>query len=85
MDSVSEENVRKILQEKEDTEKLLNTLRNTSLAAMWKGELETLKKEYMEYKKERETLQGNATTITTDTKTKNTKTNSNKKKILVKK
>jgi len=57
MDSVTEENVAKILKEKKDCEADLATLLATSLETMWLGELDTLDKEYATYSKKRETIQ----------------------------
>lgn len=57
MDSVTEENVAKILAEKEDAEKELATLLAMSLETMWLGELENLDQQYDVYKRLRETIQ----------------------------
>lgn len=57
MDSVTEENVAKILAEKEDAEKELTTLLATSLETMWLGELAYLDQQYDVYKRLRETIQ----------------------------
>jgi DNA topoisomerase-2 len=46
MDSVTEENVAKILQEKEELSKELEVLRGTSLEEMWLKELDVFEKEY---------------------------------------
>jgi DNA topoisomerase-2 len=53
MDSVTDENVRIILKEKEDTEKELEILRNTSEETIWRQELLSLEKEYMKYRRNR--------------------------------
>ena len=49
MDSVTEENVEKILKEKRDAENELNKLKKTTLETMWLSELETLQNEYKKY------------------------------------
>jgi DNA topoisomerase-2 len=55
MDSVTQENVQNILKEKEETEKLLADLAATTLEKMWSRELDDFEKEYVNYKKRRET------------------------------
>jgi DNA topoisomerase-2 len=55
MDSVTQENVQNILKEKEETEKLLADLAATTLEQMWSRELDDFEKEYVNYKKRRET------------------------------
>ena len=62
MDSVTEENVEKILKEKTDAEKQLNKLKKTTLETMWLSELETLQNEYKKYKIIRENIQKGAST-----------------------
>lgn len=57
MDSVTEENVAKIVKEKADAEQELATVRGTTLEKMWLGELDVFKKTYAVYKAERATLQ----------------------------
>ena len=57
MDSVTNENVAIIIREKEETEKSLKILIETTLQQMWYKELETLEKEYMNYKQYREKIQ----------------------------
>jgi len=57
MDSVTQENVDKIMKEKDDAEAELDILRKTTLEKMWLSELDTLKKEYEKYKTLRETIQ----------------------------
>ena len=53
MDSVTEENVEKLLKDKGSKEAELKTVKATTINKMWLNELETLKKEYIEYKEER--------------------------------
>jgi DNA topoisomerase-2 len=53
MDSVTEENVEKLLKDKGSKEAELETVKATTINKMWLNELETLKKEYIEYKEER--------------------------------
>jgi DNA topoisomerase-2 len=57
MDSVSEENVKKILKEKEETAEVLETLRNTPLTKIWRQELDELEVKYDLYKKSRQEKQ----------------------------
>jgi len=57
MDSVTEENVERILKEKGDAEAELKVLQATSLETMWLTELNELQKEYAVYKKKRENIQ----------------------------
>lgn len=57
MDSVTEENVANIMNEKETTEKNIDTLIKTSVETIWHRELTTLDKEYDKYKLQREKIQ----------------------------
>ena len=57
MDSVTEENVDKIMKEKADTELELDTLMKTSLEQLWLTELRILDKEYDDYRIYRQQLQ----------------------------
>jgi DNA gyrase/topoisomerase IV subunit B len=57
MDSVSKENVEKILREKGDTEKQLSLLKEKTIQAIWLEELAEFEKEYDVYKQTRE-IQG---------------------------
>jgi len=50
MDSVTEENVHKLLKDKESKETELNVIKNTTVHKMWKTELDVLKEQYLEYK-----------------------------------
>ena len=50
MDSVTEENIDKLLKDKEGKESELNVIKNTSIHKMWKSELDVLKEQYVEYK-----------------------------------
>jgi DNA topoisomerase-2 len=54
MDSVTEENVAKLLKDHQSKELELSIIQNTTIHQMWLTELETLKEEYLEYKEERE-------------------------------
>ena len=49
MDSVTEENVNKLLHEKGDKEAELEVIKSTSVYKMWKTELDVLKEQYIEY------------------------------------
>jgi DNA topoisomerase-2 len=57
MDSVSEENVEKLLKELQDKEVELDRVKSTTIEQMWLSELEILENEYQEYQKEREQSQ----------------------------
>jgi len=56
MDSVTEENVEKLLKEKGEKEVELETLKSTNANKMWVSELDNLRKLYVEYKEERTRL-----------------------------
>ena len=56
MDSVTEENVERLLKDKGNKEVELETIRNTSVYQMWKTELDGLKDLYIEYKDARTRL-----------------------------
>jgi hypothetical protein len=57
MDSVSEENVEKMLNEHEEKQNELERIKSTTIEQMWLSELEILENEYKEYKKERKQSQ----------------------------
>ena len=57
MDSVSEENVEKLLKEHKEKEEELVRIKSTTIEEMWLSELEILENEYQEYQKEREESQ----------------------------
>jgi DNA topoisomerase II len=57
MDSVSEENVERLLKEHQDKEEELDHIKSTPIEQMWLSELEILENEYQEYQKEREQSQ----------------------------
>jgi DNA topoisomerase-2 len=56
MDSVTEENVNKLLKDKENKEHDLQLIKNKTVHVMWMEELENLKEQYIEYKEERNRL-----------------------------
>lgn len=56
MDTVTEENVSKLLSDTNMKREELETLKTTSIEELWKKELELLKNEYSEYLRERENL-----------------------------
>ena len=56
MDSVTEENVEKLLKDKTSKEGDLSVIKNTTINKMWLNELNQLKELYLEYKKERTRL-----------------------------
>jgi len=57
MDSVTQENVDKILKEQSDAETELEILKKTTLETMWLSELKILQKDYQSYKIIREKIQ----------------------------
>ena len=57
MDSVTAENVEKLLRDRDETVRELGVLRGTTLEQMWLRELNTLETKYEQYKKIRENLQ----------------------------
>ena len=57
MDSVSEENVEKLLKEHHDKLDELERIKSTTIQQMWLSELEILEHEYQEFQKEREQSQ----------------------------
>jgi len=56
MDSVTQENVEKLLREQDNKQVELENIKKTTIYEMWMSELETLKEEYLEYKETRERL-----------------------------
>jgi hypothetical protein len=64
MDSVTQENVDKIMKEKADTDTELDTLEKTPLERLWLNELVVLDKEYDAYKLARQTIQSGTKTVT---------------------
>ena len=56
MDSVTEENVEKLLREQDNKKTELENIKKTTIYEMWLSELETFKCEYLEYKENRERL-----------------------------
>ena len=56
MDSVTEENVEKLLKDKMNKESELETIKNTTINKMWITELDNLRDKYVEYKEHRERL-----------------------------
>jgi DNA topoisomerase-2 len=57
MDSVSEENVDRLLKEHQEKQDELERIKSTTIEQMWISELEILENEYREYQKERERSQ----------------------------
>ena len=57
MDSVSKENVERLMKEKATNEEIYSALKKKTIENIWSEELEEFKKHYMEYKKEREVIQ----------------------------
>jgi DNA topoisomerase-2 len=56
MDSVTEENVKKLNADYSNKEIELTTIKNTTIYQMWESELDKLLQEYLEYKEERERM-----------------------------
>ena len=56
MDSVTEENVEKLLIEKGNKEQELNIIKSTPINKMWNSELDNLSEQYLEYKEVRQRL-----------------------------
>jgi DNA topoisomerase-2 len=56
MDSVTEENVEKLLTEKGNKEVELATIKGTTINQMWSSELDNLSEQYLEYKEVRQRL-----------------------------
>jgi DNA topoisomerase-2 len=56
MDSVTEENVEKLLKDKGNKETELETIKSKTIRQMWNEELDNLRKLYIEYKEERTRL-----------------------------
>ena len=56
MDSVTEENVDKLLKDKGNKEVELEQIKNTTIHKMWSNELNQLRDQYIEYKEERARL-----------------------------
>ena len=79
MDSVTEENVDKIMRDSRDMQEQLKILINTSLKQMWLNDLDNFEKKYTAYKLQREKLQKNMA-ITTSTSISNNKLKSTKNK-----
>ena len=75
MDSVSEENVQKLLKEKEQKESQHATLEGTSIEQLWLGDLAELRAEYVKQEETRlsAVCKHNATTTSTSTATKGKK------------
>jgi len=71
MDSVTEENVAKLMKEHADTQADLDKIKNTTPQQMWISELDLLSQEYAKYKEDRERLTiGNKKIVKTKTATK---------------
>jgi DNA topoisomerase II len=69
MDSVTEENVRNIIEDRDNSQKDLDVLLATSLAQMWINELDILEREYDAYKAKRQQIQSGAPATTKVKKT----------------
>ena len=56
MDSVTEENIKRLENEQQNRQHELDLIRNTSIQDMWMNELEKLETEYLKYREYRENL-----------------------------
>jgi DNA topoisomerase-2 len=83
MDSVTEENVEKLLKEKGNKEMELERIKSTTIQQMWLGELENLKDLYLEYKDARARLMAGITIKKSSAKLSVKKTSSSVKKNIV--
>jgi DNA topoisomerase-2 len=63
MDSVTTENVEKLLKTKGDKEVELEKVKTTTIQQMWKSELDLLKTQYLEYKEDRALLMAGGPTL----------------------
>jgi DNA topoisomerase-2 len=68
MDSVTSENVEKIMRDSREMQERLKVLINTSLKQMWLNDLDNFEKKYVIYKSDRVILQKNTVNATTTTK-----------------
>jgi DNA topoisomerase-2 len=68
MDSVTEENVEKLLNDKDNKEQELFTIRGTTINQMWNSELDHLLEQYLEYKDSRQRLMDGEDSKTTKKK-----------------
>jgi DNA topoisomerase-2 len=75
MDSVTEENVSKLLKEHRKKEKELETIQNTTPEEMWLTELTTLEEEYVQFKEEKLRMNDNTSKSVQKTKKKSNKKN----------
>jgi DNA topoisomerase-2 len=75
MDSVTEENVEKLLKDKTNKEKELETIKNTTINEMWLSELDSLREQFIEYKDERTKMMNGEVSLSSKT---------NKKKVISK-
>ena len=82
MDSVSEENIEKLLKEHATKQDEMERIKETSIQHMWLSELDILEKEYQEYQKERAKAQIGASTTTGQKKKTNVKVSSGVKKVV---
>ena len=68
MDSVTEENVEKLLNDKGNKEQELSIIKNTTINQMWNSELDHLLEQYLEYKESRQRLMDGEDSKTTKKK-----------------
>ena len=80
IDSVSEENITKLLQERDNKKMQLQTLKSTTEKNMWRHELSELSNEYIKYTKARTSRQ-NGESIKLVKKVKKVKNVKNVRKI----
>lgn len=84
MDSVTKENVDKLLKEKDDKELELKTLKEKTIQKMWLDELETLQCEYLKYRQLRENIQESKDESGKEDKKKSEKSAKTKKLVIKK-
>jgi DNA topoisomerase-2 len=83
MDSVTDENVEKIFKEQGTKELELETIKSTTINQMWTSELDSLRKEYIDYKEERQRLMNGAETKKKKIVSKGTVVKKSSKKIVI--
>ena len=62
MDSVTQENVEKIMKDRDNAQHELEVLKNTTEQQMWLKELDAFQEQYLIYKTQREKIQSETTT-----------------------
>ena len=73
MDSVTEENVKKLMDEQEKKNKELIDIQNTTIPEMWLRELLILEEEYISFKGEKDRMMDSSVVLKKKTKSKKVK------------